>query len=328
MGPTRALIRAVILIMALSVHANAAEPRVTVTVTVVEEQGAPVAGADVTVVYQQAGGTEAARAITDTQGRVRVTGRTFYDVTIAVRKPGYYESWLKRLEPYEVKDGQRVFADQVLTIGLRPIKHPIPMYARFRHETRIPVVDTPVGFDLMEGDWVAPRGKGRTADMLFRIAGFWKSPNDYNSTLTLTFPNAGDGLVPFEGHPTSDFISPYEAPEAGYHSQKAWRESRTPRPGPGPAPGVPAVTIVNEASPRANYVFRVRTVRNPDGTIRSALYGKLYGDPEFLGPDDAGKNHVVLTYYLNPTPNDRNLEYDRERNLATGFKVGERPTQP
>ncbi len=324
----RIVLTLALLMTAFSGWAAAAEPRIRVSVTVRDETGAPVPAAYVGVIFDKFQGSQTLSGRTDAAGTAQVTGRTEFGVSVVVRKDGYYESRFGPLAPYTVTNRQQVFADQAVTIGLRPIRNPIPMYARFRYETRLPVVDTPVGFDLMEGAWVAPHGKGRTADMLFRIAGFWKSPNDYNSTLTLTFPNAGDGLVPFEGHPTSRFISPYEAPLTGYQPQKVWRRSSRVLPGPRPGPLSPTTERVDEASPRANYVFRVRTIRNPDGTIRSALYGKLYGDPEFLGPDDAGKNHIVLTYYLNPTPNDRNLEFDPQRNLATGLNSFERPTQP
>lgn len=42
----------------------------------------------------------------------------------------------------------------------------------------------------------------------------------------------------------------------------------------------------------------------------SALYGKVYGD--FRVNELRG---VSFTYYLNPTPNDRNLEFDRKTNF-------------
>ncbi len=314
-------------LLALPQWTSAAEPQIAVTVSVVDEHGAPVPAADVTVSYQKSEGARGARATTDSQGQARTTGRTYHWIDIGVKKPGYYDSWRERLTPYQVKNGQRVYADQAVTLGLRPIRNPIPMHARLRYQTRIPVADKPVGFDLLEGDWVAPYGKGRTADFLFTASGSWKSAYEYDYALTLSFPNEGDGVVPFDAHPTSQFISPFEAPLAGYQPKKSWRQSRARSSGPGPGPRSPADTIVDDVSEQANYMFRVRTVLDRDGKIVSALYGKLYGDPRFGAPVGKGA-YLDLTYYLNPTPNDRNLEADWRRNLATGLKSYETPTRP
>jgi len=44
------------------------------------------------------------------------------------------------------------------------------------------------------------------------------------------------------------------------------------------------------------YFLRVRTVTDQQGKISSANYSKIYGD------------FMNFTYYLNPTPNDRNIK--------------------
>ena len=38
-------------------------------------------------------------------------------------------------------------------------------------ETKIPVTNTPCGYDLMVGDWVVPYGKGKIGDFVFNING-------------------------------------------------------------------------------------------------------------------------------------------------------------
>ena len=66
-----------------------------------------------------------------------------------------------------------------------------------------------------------------------------------------------------------------------------------------------------------NYIFRVRTKVNERGEIISALYGKIHGRIEtggYLQP----LPRLQFTYYLNPTPNDRNIEFDPEKNLFGG----------
>jgi hypothetical protein len=60
----------------------------------------------------------------------------------------------------------------------------------------------------------------------------------------------------------------------------------------------------------------VRTVKDHAGNIVSARYGKIYGD------------FMQFSYYLNPTPNDRNIEFDPKQNLLGGLKSFERVSAP
>jgi len=60
-----------------------------------------------------------------------------------------------------------------------------------------------------------------------------------------------------------------------------------------------------------NYYFRVRTKVDDRGNIVSAHYGKIYGD------------FMQFKYYLNPTINDRNVEFDPEQNLMKNLKFNE-----
>ena len=68
--------------------------------------------------------------------------------------------------------------------------------------------------------------------------------------------------------------------------------------------------------PDRNYFFRVRTLLDEHGNVKSALYGKIYGD------------FMQFAYYLNPTPNDRNVEFDPKQNLLHGLKPTEEVTAP
>jgi hypothetical protein len=63
---------------------------------------------------------------------------------------------------------------------------------------------------------------------------------------------------------------------------------------------------------KAGYYCRVRSEILPNGET-NCLYGKIYGD------------FPAMTYYLNPTPNDRNVEFDPKRNLMKYFGRGENP---
>ncbi len=52
------------------------------------------------------------------------------------------------------------------------------------------------------------------------------------------------------------------------------------------------------------------------GNIVSAHYGKIYGD------------FMQFSYYLNPTPNDRNVEFDPKQNLLKNLKSDEGVSAP
>jgi hypothetical protein len=68
-----------------------------------------------------------------------------------------------------------------------------------------------------------------------------------------------------------------------------------------------------------NYFMRVRTVRDKDGRVVSALYGKIHGDFRWFIGTRAPKSGLAFTYYLNPD-GTRNIEYDPKRNLLKSPK--------
>jgi hypothetical protein len=68
--------------------------------------------------------------------------------------------------------------------------------------------------------------------------------------------------------------------------------------------------------PNRDYFFHVRTVKDVNGDIKSALYGKIYGD------------FMHFRYFLNPTPNDRNIEFDPKQNLLGGLQSFEQVRVP
>jgi hypothetical protein len=86
----------------------------------------------------------------------------------------------------------------------------------------------------------------------------------------------------------------------GYHS--------CPKLYPPSHPFQTPLPITNVEEPK-NYIFRVNTILDKNGNVKSAQYGKIYGDFE-----------EVLTTYFNPEPNSRELEYDMQHNLGPGGK--------
>ena len=302
-----------------------------VTFHVVTDDGKPVANVDVTAstflywdrkegfgkdVYQDIKGR------TDKDGMTTITfaserGDVHYGIHDV---PGYYPTWNLEYQFKEIKDGKWQPWNPILELEFKPILKPIPMYARKKGAIKpfaIPAIGQPVGFDMMAGDWVAPHGKGSVSDMLFTLTEkvpYVSAEQPFDVTLTVTFTNKGDGiqsvLVPLNRG--SEFRLPRYAPEDGYEPQLVKEIAH--------ATGEPIASGTREDQ---NYFVRVRTVLDEKGKVQSALYAKIDGDIQFWG-----NRKTRFTYYLNPNPNDRNMEFDLKQNLAGDLPFNERVTKP
>jgi len=237
---------------------------------------------------------------TDTNGVCSVEGITHMDVSYQIQKDGCYRTdgcyVFGMVEPPVINNCWQPW-DPTNTVILKRMKNPVPMYVKSLN-VGVPEFGKSLGFDIEKGDWVTPYGQGASSDLLFYPELAQRSSDDFDYTLTLTFPNEKDGIQTFKG-PTfnegSQLKSNYETPKDGYLSE--WKQFRKRRLKEGET---------NNIDENRTYYFRVRTVLDKDGNIVSALYGKIYGD--FLN----------FTYYLNPTPNDRNIEFDPAKNLFGG----------
>lgn len=210
------------------------------------------------------------------------------------------------------------------SVTLREIRKPIPLYAQ-KLRIDFPARDVWLGYDLASGDWIAPYGKGKSGDIMFRsapkaeIAGMALEETPGIAILEVAFGEGG-GLVRINDENgfliVSRMTMPHEAPIAGYEE-------------------IPTLKIeqqgyeYQEPTRTRAYFFRTRVVREGERIIR-ANFGKIpmnikyhpvqkpeawFGDKKANRPSFGG---VEFTYYFNPTPNDRNLEFDPKKNL---FKV-------
>jgi hypothetical protein len=215
-----------------------------------------------------------------------------------IQKEGYYATWVTHYFGFSVED-KLVDWNPSQILVLKKIIQPIPMYAKALN-THVPLLEKPVGFDLMVGEWVAPYGKGVHADVFFTAHLDERSATDFDSKLIVSFPNKGDGIQSFivpETEIGSELRSLHQAPTDGYEIQ--WIKARSQK------PGEPS-TYGNDL--KLNFYFRVRTILDDQGNVKSALYGKIYGD------------FMHFRYYLNPTYNDRNIEFDPKQNLIHGLR--------
>jgi hypothetical protein len=184
------------------------------------------------------------------------------------------------------------------------------------------VQNTWLGYDFEVGDWVQPHGKGKVTDIRFRFRNEfkgWKSDEKametnrrinrgaseeeirnfygkWDAELEISFPGEKEGL--FE---ETRFLAysrlklPHSAPVEGY--VPTWRytaNSYTPR----------------TARENVGFFLRTRVKIDANGRIVSANYAKVVGD-FYLVPQGS----LMFSYYFNPVPNDRNLEFDPKRNL-------------
>ncbi len=295
----------------------------TATIKVIGEDSNPIAGADIAVGYDlppPAGrnpeeGPDAGqiKGITDTNGMFYASHTdSSWTFGVNVEKTGYYATRIgHNLYVPGQFDDKTVAASRnpTLTLVLKKIGQPIAMYGKWVQ--RWPVkTDATIGYDLMAGDWIAPYGKGVNTDIIFTRKFDKKTKTDYDYKLSVSFPKAGDGIQEFtvpEAEKGSGLRSPHEAPEDGYQSQLVRENFHHP-----------GQAGKSDYDDNRNYFFRVRTVLDSNGNVKSALYGKIYGDPEQMN----------FRYYLNPTPNSRNIECDPKQNLLGGLESFEQIKAP
>lgn len=219
--------------------------------------------------------------------------------------------------------------DCVYTTILQRVEHPIPLYVHHaildgRRECvgGFDGTNSVLRFDFVVGDWLPPEGKGEHADMtvttelkIGEVLQIWRSHKTtfYDFISSIEFSGEGNGLVEKSIAGLNCGIRIRTAPEAGYAHSKVMRFGRRRK-------NTTSVGIYPEYYTDSDddrcYIFRIRSRYDEDGNLVEAYYGKIYGDFRFKGTDESGFNGMHFLYYLNPTPNDRNLEWDMKNNLC------------
>jgi hypothetical protein len=296
-------------------------------VTVVDEDGKPVDGAETDLltykpIKNMALSREVRQCLSDTKGKAILTGHWgdfSMGVLISASKPGYYASGME-VHPL---NGSTYWRPEVKLV-LRKRKNPVPMYVKDES------IDKPIGslifrdsigYDLMKGDLVKPHGKGEVADFIFHVQRQEIDAKNFSAEATLTFSNPDDGIMfyPLPKDMQSVFIFPQEAPLDGYknqffvgrHVSKGEFTSQFMKTANGE---LKSYYLTDE---NLHYIFRVRTVRDKDGKIISACYGKIRQQMLFI--TGVQRERVDFLYYFNPDPTSRSLEFAPGKNL---FKEG------
>lgn len=272
---------------------------VSVSLKVIDDDFRPVNWAHVRYNFYSVADTTL-HGITSFGGRDFKVWTSTVGVGYRVVKEGYYDT-----------GGRLGYGSHDLTVVLREKKNPIPMYAK---KLVFPKTDgtndTWIGYDFFAGEFVPPYGNGETADIEIRRKYLYKDLSNYKADMEVRFPNDGDGIVKFEipkHRYASKFRSDYNAPAEGYINELRFYSYRSE--------GHPHYTNYERG---ANYYFRIRTEFDHQGDVISAYYGKIYGELN---------SHDKIAY-LNPTPNDRNVEFDPLWNLFMFLEKDEKVWTP
>lgn len=310
---------------------------IKVTFRVIDESGNPVNGADMDVGIDSllhSDGYDNYRGKTNGDGLFTVESRGRGCTKVLVSKEGFYPSrpevsWDGELNPggpEMLKNGGFRPENPTVNVILKKIGNPIPMMVRFGlgntdHIRYAPKLDEEIGYDLVAGDWVNPHGKGEVGDIQVMFKSDFKNPENYSTKAIFRFSNPDDGAIPIASLIGSESLLKYprSAPANGYE--------------------IKSIMLTNQfgglAQPKQNspigYFLRLRTIiETGTGKILSAKYGKIIKE----SGHNLNENPLKLSsgmwkerkfdptpgfqisYYLNPTPNDRNLEYDQQNNLA------------
>ena len=282
------------------------------TLKVTHEDGTPIKNANVRAFFKfprADKGGYTFNGLTDENGLFVVANKTAGAVYWRVEKESYYQSLAEIIsaqgyDPERLKDGRWLPWNPTIPLVLRDIRNPIPMYVK-RVDGKFPKNQV-VGFDCEKGDFVAPHGHGEVADFTIQISGDGIDNQRWNITNSLDSVDVDGGFQVLKRHNYSGFKSEYLAPESGYATNitVSW-DYLYPE-----GTHISGRQLVYE--PDGEYlVFKSRIKRDDEGNVISANYGKMYGDFRY-GAELDGKERALLkfTYYFNPTPNDRNIEFD------------------
>jgi len=291
-------------------------PEAKITVKVIDEDGKPVEGAKVGIGFERNTGGGAkeipVEGYTNSDGLFSGSERGNNYVGYTVSREGYYKS----IGSYRFKENNGRWEpwNPEVKVILRRIINPVPMYARNTKMSpiEIPVAGRPIGFDLIEYDWVSPYGKGIHSDFVFKLDKVFIDNDNFESTLAVTFTNKFDGIQTIKENLRygSTLKLLRSAPPINYkqklvHSRKA----------------ISGKSTQSDFEEDNNYIFRIRS-EEKDGKFLRGLHGKIYGDIEF-DPRGSKTANLFFRFFLNPDYST-NLEFDSQRNLFTNLKSTER----
>ena len=262
--------------------------------------------------------------VTDGKGVCHLSGKTNTGkASVEVREPpsGYYKANGGSVE-FKSKSlfGTWRPDNVVVTVALDRVEKPVPLHVRNLSfppgklvEEMSDMEKGPVSYDFLKGDWLPPWGSGEFADVVFRrlpredcgvgVNGRGQTNQSFRDVVSVDFPGDGNGMV-------ETFVSATSELKIRLSSIMGFKSHYEQSCGRGK--DLQAYRMRDE---RKCFCFRIRTKYDEKGNVVEGYYGKIYGDV-VMEWSYLGVSRVGFLYYLNPTPNDRNLEWDRKNNLC------------
>ena len=319
---------AICVINALVASVHALSPSVALGVKVVDDEENPLSGIPVACIFPDRTrlGDEDYSIVTNRtggDGMTRFKGHSYngwVDYGM-IKKEGYYPIGAIRTDFTNITGlviRKWLPYDEVQTITLQKIGKKIPLFVKEaypkRNQDLTTASDRKFCYDIVKGDWMPPFGNGEHVDIEFQVVPrkdlgpalgpSGKPKRSFRDEITMRFVGDDNGILSMAPQPNVA-LRIREAPIEGYEQQySSWsmRDSRMQR-------------HQSEYDAKCQ-AFRIRTKKNTGGKIISALYGKVYGGFPLTYKVKDHPSGVYFIYYLNPTPNDRNLEWDMEHNLC------------
>lgn len=294
--------------LALIFSPELAAERVSVCVSVSNEDGCPVENAAIVVSTQRDplvlswSGTikqRVERFETDSTGVGRCSLICHSgDFKLKVEAAGYYSEVIDDLS-FSTDSGEKAMSMRFLEkakniqVRLRRVKNPVKLL-KVAPVTgwKIPSRSGRYGFDLALGDWVAPLGAGKVPDLMVLCEDFQMEP--YHLRGCLEFPAGGAYVM--KKVVSSSFVSCYSADTNAVYVSSFPFEYRVEPDG--------ARMMMPVVGKEDYLVFRIRERRDDKGRLISAHYGKIYGPIRTSGV------FKFESAYLNDVVNDNNLECD------------------
>jgi hypothetical protein len=281
----------------------------------------------------QSGARDRFNGSTDTNGHFLAKGEALIGVYARFVHNGYYSTTVRHmLDLKPRKDGkgwEQTRWEVEIPVLLKRIRKPIPLYGKtveyveMRKKSKDKVgpytLSSLVAYDLQKGEMLPPDGKGEVSDIGFEWKMAIHATNklgralDYDTLCEVRMTNVVDGIrrgaldggIGEHRDEGSAYISAYEAPREGYTNAITFYRN------------VRGTKAESNDDQHYLYYFRIRTQTNEMGQVTNAFYGKIYG-----------QINGSFTYFLNPTPNDRNVEFDPKRNLFTNLGEFEQADRP
>jgi hypothetical protein len=319
------------LALSLAACQSSAQVSQDLTLKVSDDTGRVLVGAQAEIMFRSITNKEIThKGPADERGEFSASTAQTIETKLRAALPGHYSALVRDSDYYNVPIGRAT-----VPVVLPRVLQPTALHA-LRASLNLPVQDEWLGYDLQAADFVPPHGKGKTADIRFKYSREflgWKMSEEkmasarqvnrdktedeirffygkWRGVLEISFPGEKEGVITeaerywFYGQ----LRLPHLAPETGYAPSLRY-EAKTYEHRPDPK--------------RVGYFSRTRVKLDADGDIIAANYAKIYDEIRF----DA-RGTVSFWYYYNPTPNDRNLEFDPKKNLFPANLPGANVNDP